>query len=306
MPVSDVRPGRPAESAALAGAAEATAPIAAPAGRAGVLRRLLRDRPAQVALAILALLVLCALLGSVVFGSPTDIDPLNQLTEPTGAHPFGTDELGRDLLARTAVAGRISLRVGALATLLAMLVGGLWGVGAAGARGILDDVLMRVADAAMAIPVILFALIFIAALGTDTVTLTLVTGLLMTPLTARVVRAAVLGELANDYVLALRAVGAPTWRIMLVEVLPNTTPALLAQTSLNLATALIVEASLSFVGLGVQPPDASWGTLLKDGYDQLFNTIWYPLFPALAIVLTVGALNVVADRAQAILDRTDA
>jgi ABC-type dipeptide/oligopeptide/nickel transport system permease subunit len=306
MPVSDVRPGRPAESAALAGAAEATAPIAAPAGRAGVLRRLLRDRPAQVALAILALLVLCALLGSVVFGSPTDIDPLNQLTEPTGAHPFGTDELGRDLLARTAVAGRISLRVGALATLLAMLVGGLWGVGAAGARGILDDVLMRVADAAMAIPVILFALIFIAALGTDTVTLTLVTGLLMTPLTARVVRAAVLGELANDYVLALRAVGAPTWRIMLVEVLPNTTPALLAQTSLNLATALIVEASLSFVGLGVQPPDASWGTLLKNGYDQLFNTIWYPLFPALAIVLTVGALNVVADRAQAILDRTDA
>jgi ABC-type dipeptide/oligopeptide/nickel transport system permease subunit len=306
MPVSDVRPGRPAESAALAGATEATAPVAAPAGRVGVLRRLLRDRPAQVALAILALLVLCALLGSVLFGSPTDIDPFNQLTEPTGAHPFGTDELGRDLLARTAVAGRISLRVGALATLLAMLVGGLWGVGAAGARGILDDVLMRVADAAMAIPVILFALIFIAALGTDTVTLTLVTGLLMTPLTARVVRAAVLGELANDYVLALRAVGVPTWRIMLVEVLPNTAPALLAQTSLNLATALIVEASLSFVGLGVQPPDASWGTLLKNGYDQLFNTIWYPLFPALAIVLTVGALNVVADRVQAILDRTDA
>ena len=306
MPVSDVRPGRPAEPVALAGAAETTAPIAAPAGRAGVLRRLLRDRPAQVALAILALLVLCALLGSVLFGSPTDIDPLNQLTAPTGAHPFGTDELGRDLLARTAVAGRISLRVGALATLLAMLVGGLWGVAAAGARGILDDVLMRVADAAMAIPVILFALIFIAALGTDTVTLTLVTGLLMTPLTARVVRAAVLGELANDYVLALHAVGVPTWRIMLVEVLPNTTPALLAQTSLNLATALIVEASLSFVGLGVQPPDASWGTLLKNGYDQLFNTIWYPLFPALAIVLTVGALNVVADRVQAILDRTDA
>jgi peptide/nickel transport system permease protein len=306
MPVSDMRPGCPAEAAALAGAAEATAPVAAPAGRAGVLGRLLRDRPAQVALAILALLVLCALLGSALFGSPTDIDPLNQLTEPTGAHPFGTDELGRDLLARTAVAGRISLRVGALATLLAMLVGGLWGVGAAGARGILDDVLMRVADAAMAIPVILFALIFIAALGTDTVTLTLVTGLLMTPLTARVVRAAVLGELANDYVLALRAVGVPTWRIMLVEVLPNTTPALLAQTSLNLATALIVEASLSFVGLGVQPPDASWGTLLKNGYDQLFNTIWYPLFPALAIVLTVGALNVVADRVQAILDRTDA
>jgi peptide/nickel transport system permease protein len=303
MPVSDVRPTEPATVAA---APEATAPVAAPAGRAGVLRRLLRDRPAQIALAILALLVLCALLGSVLFGSPTDIDPLNQLSAPTGAHPFGTDELGRDLLARTAVAGRISLRVGALATLLAMLVGGLWGVAAAGARGILDDVLMRVADAAMAIPVILFALIFIAALGTDTTTLTLVTGLLMTPLTARVVRAAVLGELANDYVLALRAVGMPTWRIMLAEVLPNTTPALLAQTTLNLATALIVEASLSFVGLGVQPPDASWGTLLKNGYDQLFNTIWYPLFPALAIVLTVGALNVVADRVQAILDRTDA
>jgi peptide/nickel transport system permease protein len=92
---------------------------------------------------------------------------------------------------------------------------------------------------------------------------------------------------------------------MLFEVLPNTTPALLAQTSLNLATALVVEASLSFVGLGVQPPDASWGTLLKDGYDQLFNTIWYPLFPALAIIATVGALNLLADRLQAILDRTE-
>jgi peptide/nickel transport system permease protein len=306
MPVSGVRPEPAAEPVALAAEPAAATPSAGPAGRAGVLRRLLRDRAAQVALGVLALLTICAVLGSVLFGSPTDIDPVNQIAAPSGAHPFGTDELGRDLLARTAVAGRISLRVGALATLLAMLVGGLWGIGAASARGFVSDVLMRVADAAMAIPVILFALIFIAALGADTVTLTLVTGLLMAPLTARVVRAAVLGELANDYVRALRAVGVPTWRIMLVEVLPNTAPALLAQTTLNLATALIVEASLSFVGLGVQPPDASWGTLLKNGYDQLFNTIWYPLFPALAIVATVGALNVVADRVQAILDRTDA
>jgi ABC-type dipeptide/oligopeptide/nickel transport system permease subunit len=271
----------------------------------GVVRRLLRDRGARAALTILGLLVLGALVGPVLLVDPTQLEPANRFAEPSLAHPFGTDELGRDMLSRVLDAGRLSLGIAAVSTAIAMAVGTLWGFAAAISRGLLDELLMRVADAAMAIPMILFALIFVAAFGSDGPTLALTIGLLMIPLTARVARAAVLAELAMDYHRALVAVGVPRWRIMAGEVLPNAAPPLLAQASLNLATSILVEASLSFVGLGVQPPDASWGTLLQVGYANLFNTIWYPLFPALAIGLAIGAFNTVGDRLQVVLDRSE-
>jgi ABC-type dipeptide/oligopeptide/nickel transport system permease subunit len=302
--MSAVAPIDPAERSQLP---VGVAPSEARGGRGTVvLRGLLHDRTALAALTILGLLVLGALLGPIVLRDPTQLEPANRFADPTLTHPFGTDELGRDLFSRVMDAGRLSLGIAAASTAMAMVVGTAWGFVAAVSRGFLDEALMRLVDAAMAIPMILFALIFVAALGTDGETLALIIGLLMIPLTARVARAAVLTELAMDYHRALVAVGVPRWRIMIGEVMPNAAPPLLAQASLNLATSLMVEASLSFVGLGVQPPDASWGTLLQVGYQNLFNTIWYPLFPALAIAATVGALNVVADRVQAILDRTDA
>lgn len=277
------------------------APQAARSDR--VLRRMLRDRVAVAALVVLGILVLAALIGPVVFIDPEHIDPLNRFASPSLAHLFGTDELGRDMLSRVADAGRVSLAIAAASTVISMLIGTAWGFAAGVGRGILDEVLMRIADAAMAIPIILFALIFVAAFGSDGPTLALVVGLLMVPLTARVARSAVLGELAMDYHRALVAVGVPRWRIMAQEILPNAAPALLAQASLNLATSLMVEATLSFVGLGVQPPSASWGTLLQAGYSNLLTTIWYPLFPALAIIVAVGALNTLGDRLQRIMDR---
>lgn len=273
-------------------------------GRPGLLRRLLRDRAALIAIGVMSLLALAALFAPLIFMSPREISAADRLAGPSLDHLLGTDELGRDLLSRVANAGRVTLGIGAFSTLVAMVGGTIWGFVAGLRRGIIDEVLMRIVDAAMAIPLILFALIFIAALGSDRATLGLVIGLLMIPLTARVARSAVLTELAMDYYRALVAVGVPRRRILFAELLPNAAPALLAQASLNLATAIMVEASLSFLGLGVQPPDASWGTLLLQGYGRLFDSVWYPIIPALVIIAAVASLNTIGDRLQHLLGRS--
>ncbi|WP_216206084.1 ABC transporter permease [Amycolatopsis aidingensis] len=260
-------------------------------------------RPATVAaLAVLGFLVLLAVLAPVLLAAPTEIQPRDAFAGPSPAHPFGTDELGRDLLSRAAYGGRLSLGVAAGATMIAMAVGVAWGLAAATPRW-QGEVLMRLADAALAVPIVLFALVFVAAFGSDLIAMTVVAGLLMAPLTARITRSAVLAELASEYVHALRAVGAGRVRVLFGEVLPNAAPALLAQASLNLATALMLEATLSFVGLGVQPPEASWGTLLDAGYRRLFESLWYPLLPALLIIAAIGALNVLGDQLRRALHR---
>ncbi|GAA3513529.1 ABC transporter permease [Actinocatenispora rupis] len=269
--------------------------------RAGVWHRLVRRPASVVSLAILVLLVLLAVFGPLLFGSPDAIDVPARYAAASFSHPLGTDELGRDLLSRIAVGGRVSLAIGLAATAIAMVLGTVWGAVAAARRGWLDEILMRIGDAFLAIPMILFALIVVAAFGGDALTLALVIGLLMAPLTARIARATVLGEISTEYVRGLRAVGASEPRILFREILPNTTPALMAQASLNMATALMVEASLSFLGLGVQPPTASWGTLLQQGYTKLFESISYPLVPALVVVIAIAAFNTVGNGLQRIL-----
>ncbi|MFE0021280.1 ABC transporter permease [Amycolatopsis sp. NPDC059021] len=267
------------------------------AGR-GVLRRFLARPPAVAALAVLGVFVLLAIIQPFALASPTRIEARNKFAAPSLAHPFGTDELGRDLLSRVAQAGQLSLGFAAGATAVAMVLGVAWGILAAARPGWLDEVLMRVAEAALAIPTLLFALVFVAAFGSGILAMTIVAGLLMSPLTARITRSAVLAELKAEYVHGLAAVGASRLRILFAEVLPNAVPALLAQASLNVATSLMLEATLSFVGLGIQPPDASWGTLLKVGYDRLYESVWYPLMPALLIIAAIAALNTVGDQLQ--------
>jgi ABC-type dipeptide/oligopeptide/nickel transport system permease subunit len=268
-------------------------------------RRFLSRPPAVAALVVLGAFVLLALLQPVALRSPTAINPRNKFAAPSFAHPFGTDELGRDLLSRVAQAGQLSLGFAAGATLIAMVVGVTWGVVSAARSGWLDEVLMRIAEAALAIPTMLFALVFVAAFGSDIAAMTVVAGLLMSPLTARIARSAVLAELKSEYVHGLDALGVPRLRILFAEVLPNAAPSLLAQASLNVATSLMLEATLSFVGLGVQPPAASWGTLLKAGYDRLYESVWYPLMPALLIIAAIGALNTIGDQLQRVLHRSD-
>jgi ABC-type dipeptide/oligopeptide/nickel transport system permease subunit len=269
----------------------------------GVVRRMLR-RPSAIAAAVVVLvLVVGTTLAPLVAPYGPHASDYNHLfAEPTLAHPFGTDELGRDLLTRVLYGGRTSLAVAALATAFATIAGAAWGFAAALVRGWTDEVLMRVADLTLALPVILVGLVLVAAFGPSTFNLVLILGILFTPATARLARSALLAELESDYYLASVAVGAPRWRILLEELLPNTLPVLLARASLVAAEAIFVEASLSFVGLGVQPPAASWGTLLQTGYTNLYRSYWYPIFPGLVIILAVLAFNVLGDNLQRALD----
>jgi peptide/nickel transport system permease protein len=269
----------------------------------GVAGRVLRRPSAALAAVVVAVLVFCTLFAPFVAPyaqSHSDYDHL--FAAPSPAHLFGTDELGRDLLTRVLYGGRTSLEIAFLATLVAIVFGAAWGFGAALARSWSDEVLMRLADLTLGLPVILVGLVFVAAFGPSTLNLVLILGILVAPATARLARSALLSELESDYYFAAVSVGAPTWRILLEELLPNTLPVLLARASLVAADAIFVEASLSFVGLGVQPPAASWGTLLHTGYSNLYTSYWYPIFPGLVIVIAVLSLNVLGDNIQRALD----
>ena len=272
-------------------------------GRSRVLARLVRKPPAVVALVVVALLVIGAAGASVIAPySPTGNDYLHLFAPPTWPHPFGTDELGRDLLTRILYGGRTSLEIAAAATGIAMVFGTLWGFVAAFREGFVGDALMRVADAVMGMPVILLGLVLVAAFGASAVSLIFILGVLFAPATARLARAALLTELHSEYYLAAVAVGARGRRIVLGELFPNTVPVLLARATLVAADAIFVEASLSFVGLGVQPPGTSWGTLLQQGYTNIYRSIWYPIFPGIVILVAVLALNTLGDNLQRVLD----
>ena len=271
--------------------------------RRGAAGRLLRRPTAIVAFAVVAVLVIAAVAAPLVAPYPKNqFDYTHLFAGPSLAHPFGQDELGRDLLTRAMYGGRTSLEIAALATALAMVGGSLWGFAAAFRRGWGDEVLMRIADLTLGLPVILLGLVLVAAFGSSTPSLVLILGILFMPATARLARSALLSELEQEYYLAAVAVGAPAWRIALGELLPNTMPVLLARASIVAADAIFVEASLSFVGLGVQPPAASWGTLLERGYVVLYRNYWYAIFPGLMILLAVLALNVLGDNLQRVLD----
>ncbi|MGV1046975.1 MAG: ABC transporter permease [Solirubrobacterales bacterium] len=266
-------------------------------------RALVRRPPALIALIVL-LVMLVACYGAPLFAphAPEQIGTGELFEGPSWQHFAGTDELGRDLFSRLLYGGRLTFTLAIAATAISMLVGVAWGFSAAHAGRWRDGALMRPADVLMAIPPILFALVLVAAFGTSISTLTIIVGLLLAPPTARIARSAVLRELSSDYRLAAIAAGASSQRILWRELLPNTMPTLIAQATLNAAGAIFIEASLSFIGLGVEPPTASWGTLVQYGYRNLASTTTYVLYPALCIVVAVWALNVLADELQTVLD----
>jgi peptide/nickel transport system permease protein len=251
---------------------------------------------------ILAILALCLASPIIAPYNPYAIAVGDPFAGPSVAHWFGTDDLGRDLLSRVLYGGRITILIAISATVIALIVGTLWGVTAGVRRGWVDEFLMRTADATMAIPQILFALVCISAVGASVISLPLVVGLLLSPTTARMARSAVVSELASDYVVAATASGVKRSRLVISEVLPNIAPQLLVQLSINAAAAVMLEATLSFIGLGIQPPNASWGTLLLQGYAKIWNTYWFVFFPALAVTITILAFNAYGERIRVSLD----
>jgi peptide/nickel transport system permease protein len=274
-----------------------------PPRRVGSMRRFLSNPQAAVAAAGLLVLVCAVLFRRVISPyAPDAIDPVHRFAGPSTQHWFGTDELGRDLFSRLLQGGGVALGIAGLATVIAMAVGVMWGFVAARAGGHLEEAMLRLVDVVMAIPIVLFALILVAAFGSSTISLAVIIGLLLAPGTARIARAAVLVELKSDYSLAATSLGVSPLRLLFGELLPNAAPTLIARASLVTADAIMIEASLSFLGLGVAPPAASWGTLLRDGYNYLSRTTTYVAFPGLVIFVAILIFNTLADRLQTILD----
>ncbi len=283
---------------------DAGRPVAPPESqRRAVLRALLHSRLAVAGLVVLALVTLAALLGGAV--APYDenaVDVPGRLQGPSLAHPFGTDELGRDVLSRVLVAARVSLQIGVVSVGIALAVGVAVGLVAGFYGGRVDDLLMRAMDVLFAFPAILLAIAIVAVLGPGLVNAMLAIGIVYVPIFARVTRASVLTVREEVYVRAARSLGAGDLRLLRAHVLPNVLTPVIVQTSLSLAFAILSEAALSFLGLGVQPPTPSWGRMLFEGRGFVEQAWWMGVFPGLAIFLTVLSFNVVGDALRDALD----
>jgi peptide/nickel transport system permease protein len=265
-------------------------------------RRLSRRRTSALAGAILVVIVLAAVFAPLISPYPPTRMSVDRFSGPTPVHIMGTDEVGRDLLSRVLYGSRVSILVSFLAVCMAVIVGVPLGVTAGFRGGVTDDLIMRFLDGFLAVPPILLALALLAALGPSVSNATLAIGVLGAPLIARVSRAAMLVEREKDYVLASRSTGGSDWHVVTRSIMPNILAPLIVTASLVAANAILLEAALSFLGLGVQPPEASWGSLIQLGYGHIARSMWYSTFPGLAIFLTVWSLNILGDGLRDALD----
>ncbi|WP_370324603.1 ABC transporter permease [Euzebya sp.] len=263
------------------------------------------NRPALIGAAFLAALVVVALLDRWV--APYGFNEINvvegQLQPPSATHLFGTDNLGRDVFSRVLLGTQVSLRVGLVAVGLSMTVGTAVGVVAGYFGGKLDDVLMRLMDVIFAFPAILMAIAVLAILGRGSTNAMVAIGIVFIPIFARVARSRTLSVREEVYVRAARSAGASDLRIMRLHILPNVAAPVIVQASISLAFAILNLAALSFLGLGTQPPDPSWGRMLAEGRDYYTSGAWWmAVFPGLAIFITVFSLNVLGDALRDALD----
>ena len=268
------------------------------------IRTLFRTYPrVAVASGLLLLLVLVALLAPwIALHDPIATDPSNALLGPSGAHPLGTDELGRDLFARVIWGSRVSLPVAFVSVAVGLLVGGTMGL-AAGYRGGLTDLfLMRVIDAILAFPALILAIAIVAVLGPGLRNAMIAIGIVQVPVYARLMRAQVLTLKELDFVAAVRALGASPARLIVSHFLPNLLNPLIVQISLSAAAAMLAEATLSFLGLGAQPPTPDWGFMMNTGARFLNNDPWLALGPGVAISVAVFAFNWLGDALRDALD----
>lgn len=267
------------------------------------LQTLMANKLAVAGLVVLTILVFAGIFGEAIapYGI-NDIDIPNRLTGPSADHWFGTDELGRDVFSRVLVAARVSLQVGFIAVGFALVVGVPIGLVAGYYRGGIDSVLMRMMDVLFSFPAILLAIAILAVLGPGVGNAMIAIGLVYTPIFARITRGSVLVVSEEVYVRAARSLGAGDGRIILRHILPNVMAPIIVQTTLSLAFAILSEAALSFLGLGVQPPNPAWGRMLAEGRDFFQQAPWMGIFPGLAILVTVMAFNFVGDGLRDALD----
>jgi peptide/nickel transport system permease protein len=267
------------------------------------IRRVMRTRGAGFGLCVSLIVVLLALLADVVSPYSPAVQDYDAIMQPPNAsHLLGTDNLGRDILSRIIHGSRVSIQAGFVSVGFAVIVGTWMGLAAGYWRGWVDDFLMRLADALWSFPGLVLALAIAAALGPGLTNAMLAIGVVFTPVFARLVRGSVLSVREREFVLAARVIGAGDARIMTWHVLPNVIGPVVVQASLLVAFAIIVEATLSFLGLGVQPPEPSWGSMLRAAYQYMQVAPWLSVFPGAAIFVTVLGLNLLGDGFRRALD----
>jgi peptide/nickel transport system permease protein len=267
------------------------------------LRRLLRRKGAIFGLVVITLFVAIAVFAPLI--SP--YDPTAQSYSlirhpPSELHWFGTDEVGRDVLARVIYGTRASLLAGVISVCIALGIGVPLGLCAGYLGGFVDSLLSRITDAMLACPYLILAIALTFVLGPSLGNAMIAIGIATTPIFIRLTRGLVMAVKVEDYIEAARAVGNPRWRIALKHILPNILPSLLVQATLSIAVAIIAEASLSFLGLGQQPPAPSWGSMLDKAQRFLVNAPWMAIWPGLAIFLTVLSFNLLGDGLRDALD----
>jgi peptide/nickel transport system permease protein len=267
------------------------------------LRRAARARLAPFGAAVMLLAIMAALLAPLVAPyNPLKQNLNNTLARPDRTHFLGTDNVGRDVFSRVIWGTRVSLVAGFGSVVIAVLAGALLGLLAGYAGGRVDNLVMRVMDAVLSFPPLVLALALGAVLGAGLTGVVIALGVVYTPTFARLMRGQVLSIMARDYVDAARALGAPGWRIAWSHVLPNATAPIVVQASLSVAFAILAEASLSFLGLGIQPPAASWGSMINAGRGYLQQAPWIVFGPGAALFITVVGLNFVGDAIRDALD----
>ncbi len=273
------------------------------AGRRSLVGRAIQTRGAGFGLLVILLVLLGALAANVIAPySPSQIQTAGVLMAPSPQYLLGTDAIGRDVLSRIIYGTRVSLAAGAVSVGVALSLGVLIGLLAGFYGGWVDDVLMRMIDALYSFPALLLALAITAILGPGLTNVMLAIGIVFTPAFARLVRAQALSVRERDFVMAARVIGAQPWRIMAIHIWPNVTAAIVVQASLQVAAAIVIEAGLSYLGLGVQPPTPSWGAMLKEGYQYMEQAPWLAFAPGAAMFVTVLAFNLFGDGLRHALD----
>jgi peptide/nickel transport system permease protein len=266
------------------------------------LGRALRNRLSLAGVIVLIVLVTCIAFGPLVWTvSPTDQDLANRLAGMSGLHPLGTDTLGRDVLSRVLNGGRVSVSLAVMAALASAFVGGAVGLVSGYVRGTLDSVLMRIMEVILSFPALVLALA-ISAAAPGVFSTFIAVSVPGTPLYARLVRSMVLSVRARDYVLAARAIGVPTPRLVLRHVLPNSMSPLIVQASLSVGLGLQYIAALGYLGLGVQPPTPEWGAILSDAQTYLIQEPLVLVAPGLVIALAIVSFNLLGDALRDVLD----
>ena len=293
---------------ALVPSVVATPPVEILPGRARGLARDTLGRVAKNPGAVAgAVALLAIILLTVLAPVLAPYDPIRQDTQairqgPSLSHPFGTDSFGRDVLSRVMYGGRYSLPVGLVAVGVASFFGVLTGLAAGYYGRWVDSIIMRIVDMMLAFPGILFVMAIVAILGGSLFNLMLAVGIAAIPEYTRVVRGSVLSVRESEYITATRVLGASNWSIMLKHILPNILPPIIVLATLGIAGAIILGSTLSFLGLGIQPPTPEWGNMLSDGRTILRTAWWASFFPGLAIMVTVLAINLLGDGLRDALD----